>query len=238
LKLTAFLTGLHAFVDQSAPGMTVWEPIKHNELSYVKISPTAQAKADTKELKNTSIYYSTAGGALLITPSEVLMKRALDRQADRAAAATQPAKAVAAGAPWLGDNYCAQIDVPGVMKALAGVIDRLYGSEMQRRAWSNLPILNEWKARFPTLDPVQLHERLWQTRLIDPAGGGYVWNETLRTMESTLYGCPEAPKPGPAIPPALQGVRWANFGVSFENQGLRARAELLREDHDAPAKAN
>ena len=81
MKLTLFLTGLHAFIDQSAPGMSNWEPMKYNEWSYVKISPTAQAKADTRELESAAIYYTTAGGALLITPNEALLKRALDRQA-------------------------------------------------------------------------------------------------------------------------------------------------------------
>ena len=43
-KLTAFLTGLRAFVEQTAPGMTVWEPLTYKDESYVKVSPTEKAK--------------------------------------------------------------------------------------------------------------------------------------------------------------------------------------------------
>ena len=83
-------------------------------------------------------------------------------------------------------------------------------------------ILNEWKHRYPDQDPVGLHERYWQTRLICPGGGQYVWNEQWQTMESTVYGCPAAPKEGPVAAPVLHAIKYGNFGVTFEDQGLRA----------------
>jgi hypothetical protein len=238
LKLAAFLTGLHAFVDQTVPGMTLWEPQKYNEQDYVKISPTAKAKGQEKDLANVALYYTTSGSALMITPSEALMKRALDRQAKRegaAAAANAAPEAANPPLPWLGDNYCLQLDGPGLTKLLSGfstIFDTSFASEIQKRAWSNIPILNEWKRRYPTQDPLQVHERLWQVRLIDPSGlpsASYTWNEALQTMESTTYGCPESPKSGPTMPPALADLKKLNFGVTFEDKGLRARAELHRE---------
>ena len=75
---------------------------------------------------------------------------------------------------------------------------------------------------------MDLHERLWHVRLLDPAGGAYQWNEALGTMASTTYGCPEAPKVGPVVPLGLEGLRSLNLGVSFERGGLRARAEMRR----------
>src|SRR2546423_9069920 len=121
------------------------------------------------------------------------MKRALDRQAAREAGDGGGEGCLRLSPlPWLGDNYCLQMDGPGMAKILSGVIGRSFTSEMQRRAWASLPILNEWKRRFPDLDPVQVHERLWQVRLIDPSGtsnSGYAWNESLQTMQSTVYGC-------------------------------------------------
>jgi hypothetical protein len=239
LKLAAFLTGLHAFVDQTVPGMTLWEPLKYNEQDYVKVTPTAKAKGQEKDLANVAIYYSASGGALIITPSESLMKRALDRQAAREAGGAGAAAPAAAAdkpqpLPWLGDNYCLQLDGPGLTKLLSGfstILDSSFASEMQQRAWSNIPILNEWKRRYPDQDPLQVHERLWQVRLIDPSGlpnATYTWNEALQTMESTTYGSPESPKSGPTVPPALNDVKKLNFGVTFENQGLRARGELYR----------
>ena len=78
-----------------------------------------------------------------------------------------------------------------VLSQLAG---ESYRSQMQRLAWSNLPILNEWKRRYPDRDPVVLHEQFWQTRLVCPGGGKYVWNEKWQTMESTVFGHPGEPK--------------------------------------------
>ena len=67
----------------------------------------------------------------------------------------------------------------------------------------NIPILNEWKRLFPGEDPVNLHQKIWQTHLISPGGGQYVWNDEWKTMESTVYGHPGQPKDGPARPAAL-----------------------------------
>ncbi len=151
--------------------------------------------------------------------------RAIDRfSAAHGGAAMHPAATRPAQIPVLGENVGAQITGAGFEK-LALISD---SADIRARAWGNLPILNEWKRRFPGEEPVALHERLWQVRLVDPAGGAYQWNEALATMESTTYGCPEAPRRGPIVPPALQAIQRANFGITFEGQGLRARAELHR----------
>ena len=100
---------------------------------------------------------------------------------------------------------------------------------MQASAWGNLPILNEWKRRYPGRDPVDVHRQLWHAELLCPGGGKYVWNEKCGTMESTVYGHPGDPKQGPPAPPVLSSFRKADFGLTFENQGLRARATLERQ---------
>ena len=104
-----------------------------------------------------------------------------------------------------------------------------YQNKMQEISWSNLPILNEWKRRYPNQDPLALHQRLWQTRMICPGGGNYVWDPTWQTYTSTVYGQPAAPRQGPAVPPLLQAFRSGDFGLNFEDQGLRARISLLLE---------
>lgn len=103
-----------------------------------------------------------------------------------------------------------------------------YQVTMMLRAWGNIPVLNEWKRRYPDRDPVEVHESLWQTRLICPGGGRYVWNEEWKTMESTVYGHPASPKPGAPVPPMLKAFRRCNAGLDFEEQGLRARIVLDR----------
>jgi hypothetical protein len=45
-------------------------------------------------------------------------------------------------------------------------------------------------------------------------------------MESTAFGCPAAPKPGPDTIGILKNLRLGQFGLSFEDQGLRARVAI------------
>ena len=104
-----------------------------------------------------------------------------------------------------------------------------YQSRQQILAWSNLPILTEWKRLFPDQDPVKVHEQFWQTKLVCPGGGSYVWNEKWHTMESTVYGHPGEPKPGPQQIAALANLTGANLGLSFEDQGLSAKVVLDRQ---------
>jgi hypothetical protein len=108
---------------------------------------------------------------------------------------------------------------------------------MQIRAWSNLPILNQWKRLYPDCDPVALHERVWKMRLICPGGGRYVWNDKYQTMESTVYGHPGEPKNGPSAAVALYQFSNGDFGLTFENQGLRARVSLEKKTGGATAKS-
>ncbi len=103
-----------------------------------------------------------------------------------------------------------------------------FQNQMQAKSWSNLPILNEWKRLYPAEDPVALHQRLWQTELVCPGGGKYVWNEEYQTMESTIYGCPAAPKAGAGAANPLDAIRFGSLGLTFENKGLRGRAVLER----------
>ncbi len=129
---------------------------------------------------------------------------------------------------------CFQIDRSAV--ALFGnLFHDDYTVEMQRRCWSNLPILNEWKHRYPDQDPVAVSERFSVVRPVCPGGGKYVWNERWQTMESTVYGHPGEPKPGPGLPPLLGSFRDLNFGITFEDDGLRSRVKLRREESKSAA---
>ena len=99
---------------------------------------------------------------------------------------------------------------------------------LRRRCWSNLIVLNEWQRRFAEASPVDLHQRLWQTKLVCPGGGRYVWNEALQSTESTVFGCPARPKTPADLPNTLKTLRTINMGLTFEEDGLRARAEVER----------
>ncbi|MCC7294145.1 MAG: hypothetical protein IT449_18945 [Phycisphaerales bacterium] len=129
--------------------------------------------------------------------------------------------------PWLGTSLCLQMEQK-FLDLVGSLTGDHYQVTMMLRAWGNIPVLNEWKRLYPDRDPVQVHESLWQTRLICPGGGSYVWNEEWKTMESTVYGHPASPKPGPPVPPMLKAFRRCNAGLDFEEQGLRARIVLER----------
>ena len=220
LGVVAFLTTLRAFADQSAPGMAAWQNLEHNSRPYVKITQAQRSSNATEP--EWSIYYAVSPKGLTVTINEALLKRVLDRQA----ATNDTAVAEVATAPaWLGGNL-------GLMagRKFLDVVQATsrsdYEARLQILAWGNMPILNEWRRLYPQQDPVKLHEAWWGTRLLCPAGGSYVWNEQWQTMESTVCGHPGGPKPVPAAP--LAGVIFGNLGVSFENQGLSAKAVLER----------
>jgi hypothetical protein len=204
------------------------------------VKPTERARGmlPTEEI---TIYYAPSPGGLIVTLNEAVLKRALDRVAEREAAEKKSGAAetlkqeakTASTAPWLGKNFCVQVDRK-MFDILSSTRAFDFDTEqvMQARSWSNLPILNEWKRLFPDQNPVDVHERLWGTRLICPGGGEYTWNSDWKTMESTVYGHPGQPKVGPSVPQALDRFLSGNFGLTFEDQGLRARVELTR----SPAK--
>ncbi len=127
--------------------------------------------------------------------------------------------------PWLGKNLCIQVDKK-VIRLLEVLFGDNYQQMMQYQAWRNIAILNEWKRLFPDQDPVMLHQQFWQRRLVCPGGGDYRWNQEWRTMASTSYGHPGEPRTGPSLPPALEHILSGNFGLTFEDNGLRARVEL------------
>jgi hypothetical protein len=154
--------------------------------------------------------------------------------ADGAAAGGAPAggtTADGAGAPeWLGRHVSVAVDgrLLRIAERFARADDSLGGS-LRADCYANLPILNAWRRMLPDEDPVALHERLWNRRLLCPGGGAYAWNDAWQTMESTVYGHPGEPRPGPALPPALLAIARAAAGLTFEEDGLRARAEIRFE---------
>jgi hypothetical protein len=224
LRLTAFLAGLRAYIEQTSPGNTEWETLEYEGQPYVRISPTERARRQG-DLDKVRIYYAASSDGLIVTLSEDLLKRALDRQKQQREAADAKKPAPRTGKPWLGESVCIQVN-ENLLRLVELFGARDYQRQMQNLAWGNLVILNEWKRRYPKQDPLELHEKFWHRRLVCPGGGTYRWNEKWQTMESTVYGHPGEPKLGPTLPLALQNIASANFGVTFEEHGLRARAEL------------
>ncbi len=252
LKLAVFLTTAHAFIDQSAPNMTSWQTEEYHGRSYVKITPTAEAQRDMRDMnaENAAIYYAILPDSLLLTLNLDLLHRAIDRQVAatqpgaQPVANSQPAGAAPAGSPpaaatagakptsrpavqWLGESLAGRA-TPKLVDVLTALSGKDWQALSQNRAWDNLPILNQWRRRFPQMDPVKLHAQFWGVTLQDGGGGQYVWNDRYQTMESTVYGHPGQPKSGPAMALPLRQWQLGEFGLSFENDGLRAKVRATR----------
>ncbi len=226
MKVTAFLSTVRGFIEQSAPGMTRWEVKTHLGQSYVKISPAQVWDDDLPEAL--AIYYAIADKALVLTLDEATLQRSLTRSAKRTASPGRRARVDRQGEPWLGSHVGFQAAGSTLELAEVGLRDEIV-PEAQARAWGNLYILNEWKRLFPDADPVAVHQRVFGTRLTCPGGGEYVWDAAWRTMASTAYGHPGAPKDGPGLlRPPLSELAAGNFGLTFEDDGLRARVALRR----------
>jgi hypothetical protein len=224
LRLAAFLTAFRAFIEQSAPNLTRWETFTHNDKAFVRIGRVENAQ----NMPDMSIYYAALPTSLVITLNRDVIERSIDRLSNPT---THPATAPAN--EWIGQNAALRISRRGI-QTLEPLFRTGSAVAAQQQAWQNIPILNEWKRLFPDKDPVQIHQQLFQTRLIDPAGGTYTWNETWQTMQSQYYGHPAEPKDGPGVSDLIRRFS-GEFGLTFENQGIRARVEL--EDH-GPATGN
>lgn len=224
MRLTLFLTAVRGFVDQVAPGMLLWVPQEHQGHAFVRVglSPAGRAQS-MDEVDDLALYYTLSGKSFTLSLSETVVKRAIDRIIART-----EGKELPAGPKRLGDNLAFHVD-GGTLPMIAKLVSNDYQEAMQQVAFSNIPILNEWKRRFPDRDPVEFHTEFWHQRLMCPGGGKYVWNNEYQTMESTVYGHPGAPKVGPGLPPTLSQFSHGDFGLTFEDDGLRARVELQRK---------
>jgi len=199
------------------------------------VSPTEQGRSGP-------IYYYASGEALTLTLNEPLLKRAIDRQIARREAKAKGDEPPTTASSWQGESVALHVDHK-LLKVLGAeydlrfanftFLDGDYQTQMQAAAWGNLPILNEWKRRYPDQDPLLVYARFAQANLVCPGDGKYVWNEKWQTMESTVYGHPGEPKQGPPLPPVLDSIRAADFGLTFEEQGLRATVAIQRTQ---PAK--
>ncbi|MFH0794010.1 MAG: hypothetical protein V2A74_08260 [bacterium] len=229
LKLAVFLATLRTLIEGSSPGLTHWSTEQYKNQPYAKITvdePFGRTNDETTASQKLAIYYVSTPRALIVTVSEAVLKRAIDRMtASKPAAGAPPAATEPA---WQG-KHLAFRGREKLVSLLRVVGARDYRQAMQQRAWNNIPILNEWHRLYPSESPVAFHERFWQARLTGPDGSDYVWNEKWQTMESASYGHPAAPKLGPSnLPVLVEQATMLDAGVTFENDGLRGRVSITR----------
>ena len=239
LGLAAFLAGVRNFVQMTAPSITKWDTIEQEGLSYVRITANLRremgldgedeeeegAKDEALKPGQMAVYYVTTPEAFLVTLDEGVLKRHLERSGKKPA---KEGKEPPGPPPWIGGSYGLHADAK-ILEIFGSRIEEGLLPMARVRAWGNLPILNEWRRLYPGRDPVELHLRVWGAELLCPGGGEYAWSEARRSMESTFYGSPAEPKGKGQIPEAVRDLRFGNFGLTFEEDGLRARAVVERE---------
>lgn len=211
LKLALFLTSMRTLVEGSAPGLTEWNERERDGQRFVEIT----GRDGSREL---SIYYATLPEVLILSLHEDTLLAAARRWIARRGAAEPEGRP--AGEHAVLELRRRGLDVLGAL-AEPQLHDRVRGA-----AFACLPILNEWRRRFPDHDPEEVHERVLGDRLATPGGGSFVWDADWHTMASTAFGHPGAPRhvPGLAVPWA--GFTSARLALTFEPDGLRVRAAL------------
>ena len=220
-KLTAFLAGLRAWIEQTSPGMTIWSSHSHKGQGYVKIAPGKglEERLIKEGSAPIALYYVPSPKLLTISLSENIIQKAIERTLlQREENSTLPK------AKWDGMStaFHASRPIPSLFDLSMGqnVINGL-----QRKSWNNLHALNEWRIHLKKKDSLKYHQKVWHTDLLCPGGGEYQWNKKFQTYESTVFGHPANPKSPKNF--SLFG-KWkaVDFGLSFENDGLRVRANL------------
>ena len=222
-KLTAFLAGLRAWIEQTTPGMTVWSNHSHKGQGYVKIAP-GKGLEDSLIKEGSvpiALYYVPSPKLLTVSLSEKIIQQTIERNILR-----RDGNVTLPKANWDGMSSALLASKP-----IPSMFDLTMGQNtingLQRKSWNNLHALNEWRIVLNKKDPLTCHQKVWQTDLLCPGGGRYVWNDKFKTYESTVFGHPANAKSPKTI--SIFG-NWSkvDFGINFENDGLRVKAELER----------
>ena len=222
-KLTAFLAGLRAWIEQTAPGMTVWSNHAHKGQGYVKIAPGKGLEDNLIKEGSApiSLYYVPSPQLFTISLSEKIIQKAIERNILRRDENSSLTKG-----NWSGMSSAFQASKP-----IPSIFDLSMSQNtmnaMQRKSWNNLHALNEWRIHLKKNDPLTYHQRVWQTELLCPGGGKYIWNKKYKTYESTVFGHAAEPKT-PKNLSILGHWKNVNLGINFENDGLRVKGSLQK----------
>lgn len=218
IRLAAFLSGFRSFVQGSAPGLVRFEQREHEGRGYVAVVPEDEIGGQPLRL-----YYVPLPDGLLLSLREDVIAAAIDRHTRR----REGAGSDEAAAPWLGES--AALRLGGDFHAfLAAAVGEQWHDDRQRLAWRSLPILDEWRRLAPDVDPVVFHAEQWGVVLACPGGAGFEWDEACGAMASATFGHPGAPRAADPLPGLVRAIDGASFGVTFEDDGLRARVVLER----------
>lgn len=214
LRAGLFMTSLRLKAEESAPGLLHFETQEHAGKKYVKV------RADQENPMalgiDAAVYYAIDATRLLVTPCEAIVKRALEAKG-----------ADAEQRPWLGESAALRFDRRAI-SFFQSVGAEGYEDRIRTRAAMALPILNEWKRRFPDEDPVAFHERVFHERVVSLGGGEFEYDAARATMTSSRLGDLALPRRLETELSIFPGIESVDLGIGFEHGGLRARGRIER----------
>lgn len=225
IKLALFLTTLRSFSEQAAPGLLVWETLEHEETPYVVIRTTDKAGLpNDMELK---IHYAAMPSAFILSLNEAVLKRAISRNLKQAAAPEAPEESGEQAREASPYQVFAQAKV-AALHTYIGLFEGGVSDEIEQESWAALPILNELKRIFPDKDPVKVHQHYFKESLDCPGGKGYRWNEQLGSMESVVFGHPQARVDAEIDLMILKGWDAAKAAIGLKDKEFRLEAKLSK----------
>lgn len=164
------------------------------------------------------ICYAIVGKALLVSLNERHLWKAIaceDHEFDEGQLEKMP------------EADSLMIDADPAMLEAFDRMDRglVFDSRLAKLSWKAIPVLNEWRRRFPGQDPAVTHLSLFGVSVDCPGGKGYRWNEEHWTMESVVYGHVGSPRMAEKKRGLIKYGRMYS-GIDFIDDGLRLRMHL------------
>ena len=218
-RLAAFLTGLRAMAEQSAPGLVNWSTREVDGIRYNAIVP---ADGESGSFEDISAFYLAAPKGLTVSIDESIVR-------DQAT----PGKSGGfAGLPLQGKHLNLEWTQKAIKRFVPLLSDGIRKLTLEE-SWSWLPVLGEWKRLFPHLNPAEVHAVLWA----EPVAGTYTWNADLQSMTSEAAGSPAAPNELDSLPLSwVEQLGGGAMGITFANGGLEAKALFQKAAESEPAE--
>ncbi len=233
-KMTAFLAAFRAFLNQTSPGMLAWENQTHKDQTYVQISLSEKARKGMKKnpTRDFALHYRVEPTRLTFALREDLIQKTIEDGMDheKESDSTNGNSSPTVSQPkWSGKSIGMRLSAKGIPH-IQNLFQENIKSSLQWRSWNNLHILNEWHRHQGIEDALEFHQENWHTRLACPGGGNYQWNEEFQTYESSVFGHPARPKnPDTLKTSPIARLKEISFGLTFEEDGMRAKTEILRK---------
>jgi hypothetical protein len=214
--------------------MLAWENQTHKDQTYVQISLSEKARKEMKKnpFRDFALHYRVEPTRLTFVLREDLIQKTIEdgmdheKESDSNNGNSSPK---GSQPKWSGKSMGMRLSAKGIPH-IQNLFQENIKSSLQWRSWNNLHILNEWHRHQGIEDALGFHQQNWHTRLTCPGGGNYKWNEEFQTYESSVFGHPARPKnPDTLETSPIARLKEISFGLTFEEDGMRAKTEILRK---------